>query len=124
MNQVRVREVVGPGLRKLLVLVLVLFAILVVDSIYLGAITFVQWLQGTNLEGELYQGAFLIHLALGFLLIVPAIVFAGAHLARAIDRQTAHARVAQRARVVRSRSGRHARGSARATRATRWPRAS
>lgn len=79
------REVVGPGLRKLLVAVLILFAILVVDSIYLATITFAQWLQGTSLEGEIFQGAFLIHLALGFVLIIPAVVFATMHLLRAID---------------------------------------
>jgi tetratricopeptide (TPR) repeat protein len=86
MSEVRIREVVGPGMRKLLVFVLVIFAVLVVDSVYLGAITFMQWLRDVELEGEIYQGAFLLHLALGFLLIVPAILFAGVHLARAIDR--------------------------------------
>ena len=72
-------------MRKLLVVVLVLFAVLVVDSVYLGSITFAQWLRGTSLEGEIFQGAFLVHLALGFLLIIPAVIFAALHLARAID---------------------------------------
>ena len=49
------QEVVGPGMRKLLVVVLVLFAILVVDSVYLGAITFLQWLEDVNLEDAVYQ---------------------------------------------------------------------
>ena len=43
-------EVVGPGLRKLLVAVLVLFSLLVVDSVYLATITFLQWLNDVTLE--------------------------------------------------------------------------
>ena len=77
-------EVVGPGMRKLLVVVLVLFAILVVDSVYLGAITFLQWLEDVNLEDAVYQSAFLVHLALGFAIVIPAIVYAILHLRRAI----------------------------------------
>ena len=86
MSQARSREVVGPGMRKLLVAVLVLFALLVVDSTYLAAVTFAQWMQGVELEGRIYQGAFLVHLVLGFALILPAIIFAGMHLTRAIGR--------------------------------------
>ena len=56
-------EVVSPRLRKLLEVVFVLFAVLVVDSIYLGSVTFVQWLTGKNYEDYLYQSAFLIHLS-------------------------------------------------------------
>ncbi|MCZ6710506.1 MAG: multiheme c-type cytochrome [Gammaproteobacteria bacterium] len=78
-------DVVGPGMRKLLLVVLVLFAVLVVDSVYLGAITFLQWLNGVNLEDEVYQSAFLVHLALGFAIVVPAIVYAILHLRRAFD---------------------------------------
>ena len=78
-------QVVGPGMRKLLVVVLVVFAVLVVDSVYLGAITFLQWLNDVNLEDEVYQSAFLVHLALGFAIVVPAIVYAILHLRRAYD---------------------------------------
>lgn len=84
MTEVRNLEVVGPGMHKLLVVVLVLFAILVVDSVYLGTITFLEWRQGIGLQGVVYQSAFLVHLALGFLIIVPAIVYALMHLSRAI----------------------------------------
>ena len=70
-------------MRKLLLVVLVLFAILVVDSVYLGAVTFLQWLDDVNLEDVVYQSAFLVHLALGFVIVVPAIVYAILHLRRA-----------------------------------------
>ena len=79
-------EVVSPGLRKLLVAVMVIFSLLVVDSVYLATITFLQWLNDVTLENAVYQTAFLAHLALGIVIIVPSIVYAILHLRRAIDR--------------------------------------
>ncbi len=79
-------EVVGPRLRKLLVAVLVLFALLIVNSIYLGAVSLLQWFEGTSLEGPLYHSMFLGHLALGFVIALPAIIYAALHLRRAIHR--------------------------------------
>ncbi len=78
-------EVVSPALRKLLIVVLVLFAALVVDSTYLASISFLEWAQGEHLQGFAYQAAFLLHLALGFLITVPAIVYGIAHLRRAFN---------------------------------------
>ena len=68
-------DVVSPALRKLLVILLVLFALLVVDSVYLGSITFLEWIKGIGYQGAAYQFAFLVHLALGFLVTIPVIVF-------------------------------------------------
>ncbi len=79
-------EVVSPGLRKLLLAVLVIFSLLVVDSVYLATITFLQWLNDVTLENAVYQSAFLAHLVLGIIVIVPSIVYAVLHLRRAIDR--------------------------------------
>ncbi len=84
----RNQEIVGPGMRKLLLVVLILFALLVVDSVYLAAITFLQWTQGENLENAVFQFVFLAHLALGVAIVVPAIVFATMHLRRAIGRSS------------------------------------
>ena len=86
MNQVQIQEVVGPGMRKLLVVVLVLFAILIVDSVLLATVTFVEWRRGIELQNMAYQSVFLVHLALGFLITAPALVFAVLHLRRAIGR--------------------------------------
>lgn len=86
MNHPNMPEVVGPQLRKLLVAVLVLFALLIVNSIYLGAVSLLQWLQDASLEGPLYQSMFLAHLALGFTIALPAIIYAVLHLRRAIHR--------------------------------------
>ena len=79
-------EVVGPRLRKLLVAVLVLFALLIVNSIYLGAVSLLQWFRDASFEGPLYQSMFLGHLALGFAIALPAIIYAALHLRRAIHR--------------------------------------
>ena len=86
MNHPGVPEVVGPALRKLLVAVLVLFALLIVNSIYLGAVSLLQWFEGESLEGPLYQSMFLLHLALGLAITLPVIVYAVLHLRRAIHR--------------------------------------
>jgi tetratricopeptide (TPR) repeat protein len=85
-SSTRNQDVVGPGLRKLLIAVLVLFAMLIVDSVYLATVTFLEWFQDVELQSVVYQSAFLVHLALGFLITVPALVFAIIHLRRAIGR--------------------------------------
>ena len=78
------RPVVGPWMRKLLLAVLALFALLVVNSAYLGGVTWRQWLVGESLEDALYQAMFLAHLALGLLIVVPLLVYGVMHLRRAI----------------------------------------
>lgn len=78
-------EVVPPRLRTLLVLLLVVYAVLVLNSIYLATVTLLEWSQGQTLQGAFYQSAFLLHLALGFLIIVPTLVYASIHLKLAID---------------------------------------
>ena len=78
--------VVGPGLRKLLLVVLVVFALLVVNSVYLGAVSWRQWFSGESLEDAFYQSMFLVHLALGLAITVPALVYGALHLRRAIHR--------------------------------------
>ena len=78
--------VVGPGMRKLLLVVLVLFALLVVNSAYLGSITWRQWLTGEILEDAVYLSMFLGHLVLGLGIVVPVLVYGIMHLRRAIRR--------------------------------------
>ena len=82
----RPRPVVGPGMRKLLLAVLTLFALLVVNSAYLGAISWRQWFSGVNLEDAFYQSMFLAHLGLGLLILVPALVYGIMHMRRALHR--------------------------------------
>lgn len=81
------RPVVSRRLRRLLVVLLCMTALLVLDSVYLSAVTFTQWLMDTLLEDLYYQYAFLIHLVLGTILIVPTFTFIALHFRRAITRQ-------------------------------------
>src|SRR6185503_859991 len=71
---------IGPRLRKLL------FAVLAVNSAYLGTITWFEWHTGNTLQDYFYQLNFLLHLALGLLIIVPVIVFGVLHLRNAWTR--------------------------------------
>ncbi|MEY3142656.1 MAG: hypothetical protein RLY21_1149 [Planctomycetota bacterium] len=73
------RPAVGPKLKWLLAAVFGLFAILVVNSVYLSTITFLEWRSGDSLQGEFYLWNFLAHLVLGFALVVPTIVFGAMH---------------------------------------------
>jgi tetratricopeptide (TPR) repeat protein len=82
---------VGPRLRKLLYLIFVLVAILFANSGYLSAITFMEWYTGETYQDFFYQRMFLIHLAVGLLLIVPLIVFGFAHMWISKDRRNRRA---------------------------------
>ena len=77
---------VGPKLRKLLYVVLGLFAVLTFNSVYLGTITFSEWVTGVTYQDYFYQYNFLLHLTLGLLLIVPVIVYGIIHIKNAHDR--------------------------------------
>jgi tetratricopeptide (TPR) repeat protein len=74
---------VGPRLKKLLFVVFALFAVLAVNSVYLGTITWFEWQSGKTLQDYFYQLMFLLHLALGLFIIVPVIVFGALHLKNA-----------------------------------------
>lgn len=78
--------VVTPNMRRLLIVVLVITALLVVNSVYLSAVTFVQWLTNRFIETGAYQVMFLFHLVIGIVLILPTLIFAGMHLWRAFSR--------------------------------------
>ena len=73
-------------MRKLLMGVLVLFALLVVNSAYLGTITWRQWLTGESLENAVYLSMFFGHLLLGLAITIPVLVYGVMHLGRAIGR--------------------------------------
>jgi Flp pilus assembly protein TadD len=77
---------VGPKLRKLLYLVLGLFAVLTFNAAYLGTITFSEWVTGDTYQDYFYQYMFLLHLALGLLVIIPVVVYGIIHIRNAHDR--------------------------------------
>ncbi len=80
------RPVVGPGLRRLLLAVFGLFGLLAVNGLYLASITWVEWLSGEVYQDYFYQLMFLVHLALGLLLILPFVPFGALHLRNAWPR--------------------------------------
>ena len=75
-------EPVGPGLKPWLVVVLGLFAILSVNSLYLVTVTMAENWTGRLLQDSFYQWMFLGHLALGLVFIVPLVLFGLWHLKR------------------------------------------
>lgn len=83
--------VMSHGLRRLLTLVFVLIGLLAVNSTYLAAITLLEYLTDRVHQGYFYLSMFLVHLALGLLLILPFLVFGTLHLRRARRRPNRNA---------------------------------
>ncbi len=77
---------VGPRLRRLLYTVLGLFALLTFNSVYLGTVTFAEWVSGDTYQDYFYQYMFLGHLALGLIMILPVLIYGGIHIRNAHDR--------------------------------------
>lgn len=77
---------VGPRLKIVLVLIFLLFAILGANSVYLISLTGLNWLWGQEYRNWFYLHMFFWHLVLGFILIVPFILFVALHLRVALKR--------------------------------------
>ncbi len=83
---------VGPKLAWVLRIVLGLFALLCVNSVYLGAVTLLGWLAGQgayggrDFENRFYLWMFLIHLVLGLAIVVPVVVFGLVHISNSRNR--------------------------------------
>ena len=75
--------VLGPGARWLWRAVYVSTAVLTATAVYLGAVSFVEWMRGEILQGYVYQWALLAHLGIGVVVILPFLAFVGAHLSAA-----------------------------------------
>ncbi|HVR28756.1 MAG TPA: multiheme c-type cytochrome [Thermoanaerobaculia bacterium] len=86
--------VVGPRLKKLLFVVLGLFALLAVNSAYMVGVTALEAVTGQTYQNWFYLVMFLLHLALGALIVVPVLVFGATHLWNAITRPNRRAVVA------------------------------
>ena len=71
---------VGPRLRKLLTVVLGLFALLAVNALYLVSTSVLEWLTGQTYQNWFYLVNFLVHLVLGLLLVVPFVVYGALHI--------------------------------------------
>jgi tetratricopeptide (TPR) repeat protein len=86
--------VVGPRLKKLLFVVLGLFVLLATNSAYMVGVTALEAVTGRTYQNWFYLVNFLLHLALGALIVIPVLVFGITHLWNAINRPNRRAVVA------------------------------
>jgi hypothetical protein len=80
---------IGPRLRILLYFIFALVAILAANSVYLSAISFLEWLKSdpnTTYQSWFYMVMFGTHLGLGLLLVLPVVIFGLVHMKNAHDR--------------------------------------
>ncbi|MGB5438976.1 MAG: tetratricopeptide repeat protein [Gammaproteobacteria bacterium] len=87
----RLIPVVNARLGRLLGVVILLFSLLLLNSVYLAAVTVLEQLNATSFQNYFYLLMFLLHLALGLLIILPLLVFAVAHMRRAWRRPNRYA---------------------------------
>ena len=78
--------VVGPHLQKLLFVVFGLFALLVVNSVYLSAVRVLEATSGQAYQNWFYLLMFLGHLVLGAAIVLPVVVFGAFHIRNAHNR--------------------------------------
>ncbi len=71
---------ITPQLRPIFAMVLALTALIGANSIYLVAVTIMEWATGATHQGYFYQYMFLGHLVLGLLLLAPFLYFAIVHM--------------------------------------------
>ena len=82
----KLRPVIGPRLRRLLAVVFTLFGLLAVNSLYLSSVTIAEALSGKLYQDYFYQLMFLLHLVLGLIIVMPAVIFGALHLRNAWPR--------------------------------------
>ena len=66
--------------------VFVLFGLLAINSLYLASITVIEWISGELYQEYFYQLMFLLHLLLGLVILLPAVVFGAMHMRNALPR--------------------------------------
>jgi tetratricopeptide (TPR) repeat protein len=82
---------VDARLGRLLGIVFLLFALLMLNSVYLAAISLLEQFSGDIYQNYFYLLMFLLHLALGLLITVPVILFGLGHMRRAWQRPNRYA---------------------------------
>ncbi|MEE2776569.1 MAG: multiheme c-type cytochrome [Acidobacteriota bacterium] len=94
MGKRRYVPAVGPRLKKLLFVVLGLFSLLAVNSAYMVGVSILESVTGQTYQNWFYLVMFLLHLALGALIVLPVIVFGTIHIRNAHNRPNRRAVVA------------------------------
>lgn len=92
----RHRRVVGPRLKMLFYGVLAIVAVMGANSLYLAAVTCMEWISrrwgaGLTYQNSFYLIMFLLHVLLGLLLILPFLLFALTHMYLARHRRNRRA---------------------------------
>jgi tetratricopeptide (TPR) repeat protein len=87
----RYRQAVGTRLKRVFITVLALFALLSINAVYLGGVTFLEWTTGQTYQNWFYMNMFLVHLVLGLLIVVPVLVFGFVHMYNTYDRRNRRA---------------------------------
>ncbi|MDP6443083.1 MAG: multiheme c-type cytochrome [Pirellulaceae bacterium] len=87
----KVKRAVSPRLRRLLYVVFGLVALLGANSVYLAAITALEWFSSNTYQDFFYQYMFLGHLVLGLILITPFLIFGLLHMKASKDRRNRRA---------------------------------
>ncbi|MFO1511813.1 MAG: multiheme c-type cytochrome [Verrucomicrobiota bacterium] len=80
---------IGPRLRILLYFIFALVALLAANSVYLSAITFLEWLKSDpnqTYQNWFYMVMFGTHLVLGLVLVLPVVIFGLVHMKNSHDR--------------------------------------
>ena len=90
-NKSRARLAVGPKLKIVLKIVFVLFALLVINSVYLSVVTLSEWLTGKSLQDQTYLYMLLTHLLLGLLIILPFVIYGFIHMTNTKQRRNRRA---------------------------------
>ena len=84
--------VISRRLGRLLNAVMLLFALMIVNSVYLAAITLAETATGALYQDYFYLLMFLLHLLLGLLITLPVVLFGLGHMRRALQRPNRYAK--------------------------------
>jgi tetratricopeptide (TPR) repeat protein len=71
---------IGPKLKKLFYVILAILSLLGANSLYLATITFLEWQRGESYQNQFYMAMFLGHIVVGFVFLVPFLLFGFIHL--------------------------------------------
>ncbi len=82
---------IGPQLRKLLFALFAILSLLGANSLYLAAISLLEWERGESYQNQFYMVMFLGHVVLGLVFLVPFLVFGVVHLLTARKRKNKRA---------------------------------
>jgi tetratricopeptide (TPR) repeat protein len=77
---------VTPRLKKLLILIFALFALLGANGLYLVSVTVLEWFTAKTYQDFFYQVMFGLHLVLGLAIILPVVIFGVVHIRNAHNR--------------------------------------